>query len=75
MDRRRVRFADDYAPSSLSLRIKLGPKDNPKMVLKISIYFENGKLPRIKVRTKKPRDDHRRHFETEIRSPRSRMRF
>jgi hypothetical protein len=75
MDRRRVSFADDYAPSSLSLRIKLGPKDNPKMVLKISIYFENGRLPRIKIRTKKPQDERRRHFETEIRSPRRRMRF
>jgi hypothetical protein len=59
MDRRRVHFADDYAPSSLSLRMKLGPKDNPRMVLKISIYFENGKLPRIKVRTKKPREERR----------------
>lgn len=59
MDRRRVHFADDYAPSSLSLRLKLGPKEHPAMVLKIIIEFEMGKLPRIRVRTKKPREERR----------------
>lgn len=53
MDNKRVHFADTYTPSSLSLRLKLGPKEKPTMVLKISIHFENGKLPRIKVKTKK----------------------
>ena len=60
MDHRRVHFADDYSPSSLSLRLKLGPKDKPTMVLKISIHFENGKLPRIRVRTRKPEDSTQR---------------
>jgi hypothetical protein len=56
MNHRQVHFADNYSPSSLSLRLKLGPKDKPTMVLKISIHFENGKLPRIRVQTKKPED-------------------
>ncbi|TKA26477.1 hypothetical protein B0A50_05314 [Salinomyces thailandicus] len=59
---RRVRFADDYAPSVLSLRLKLGPRQRPTMVLKISIYFEHGRLPRVKVKTKKPRERRRRQY-------------
>jgi hypothetical protein len=51
---RRVHFPDTYHPSSLSLRLTLGPKDNPTMVVRISVYFEYGRMPRIKIRTKKP---------------------
>lgn len=57
-----MRFADDYAPSVLSLRLKLGPRQRPTMVLKISIYFEHGRLPRVKVKTKKPRERRRRQY-------------
>lgn len=57
--KRHVHFADDFAPSSLSLRLKLGPRNKPTMVLKISVYFEHGKLPRIKVRTRKPKERER----------------
>lgn len=32
------------------------------MVLKISVYFEPGKLPRVKVRTKKPRERRQRDY-------------
>ncbi|KAK4546782.1 hypothetical protein LTR36_001514 [Oleoguttula mirabilis] len=52
--RRHVHFAEDFAPSALSLRLKFGPRARPTMVLKISIYFEHGKLPRIRVKTKRP---------------------
>ncbi|GAB1731373.1 hypothetical protein NU195Hw_Modified_308t1 [Hortaea werneckii] len=59
---RRVHFIDDHTPSSLSLRLKFGPRHRPSMVLKISVYFEPGKMPRVKVRTKKPRDRRQRDY-------------
>ena len=64
-NRRHVHFAaadtdDPFVPSSLSLHLKLGPAHRPTVVLKISVYFEHGRLPRIKVRTSKPREEGRR---------------
>lgn len=53
--RKHVRFADDYRPSALQLKIKLGSRERPCQV-KISVYFEQGKLPRIKVKTKMPKE-------------------
>jgi len=53
---RHVHFSDTYHPSSLSLRLTLGPRDNPTMVVRISIHFESGRMPRIKIRTKKPKE-------------------
>lgn len=64
---RHVHFPDSYAPSSLSLRLKLGPREKPTMILRISVYFEAGKLPKIKVRTRKARDkDRGRHKRTRL---------
>ncbi|KXS95608.1 hypothetical protein AC578_10393 [Pseudocercospora eumusae] len=60
-DPRHVHFADDdLTPSALTLRIKLGPNTRPTAVIKISIYFEAGLLPRIRVKTKRPKDRRRR---------------
>lgn len=56
---RRVHFTDTYSPSSLSLRLKLGPKEQPTMILRISVYFEAGKLPKIKVKTRKAKEKDR----------------
>lgn len=53
---RKVRFEDDYRPSALQLKISLGPKDRPTCEVKISVHFEEGRLPRIKVKTKRPRE-------------------
>jgi len=65
---RRVHFVDDFTPSSLSLNLKLGPASRPTVVLKISVYFQHGRLPRIKVRTRKTRDGRkRREWERERR--------
>ncbi|KAF2721912.1 hypothetical protein K431DRAFT_303001 [Polychaeton citri CBS 116435] len=50
-----LRFSDTYSPSSLQLRLKLGPSESPSMILKISITFEPGRLPRVRIRTKRPR--------------------
>lgn len=59
--RKHVRFEEDYRPSAFQLKIKLGPRDRPTAEVKISVYFEKGSLPRIKVKTKKPREHtHRR---------------
>lgn len=46
--------ADLFAPSGLSLRLKLGPAGNPTLIIKISISFSKGRLPRIRVRSRKP---------------------
>lgn len=59
-DSRHVHFQDSYTPSALSLRLKLGPRDRPTMILKISVYFEPGRMPRVKVKTSKPRERRRR---------------
>jgi len=48
-----VHFPDSFSPSSFSIRIKLGPRDYPSSIVKISIEFEPGRFPRIKVRSKK----------------------
>ncbi|KAM3418322.1 hypothetical protein BST61_g4321 [Cercospora zeina] len=49
-----VHFSNDtdYNPSSLSLKIKLGPRSAPTSEIKISVSFEQGKLPRVKVKTR-----------------------
>jgi hypothetical protein len=41
----------------------LGPKENPTCIVKLSIAFEKGMLPRIKVKTTrpKPKSRGRRH--------------
>lgn len=57
---RHVHFPDSFSPSSFSMKIKLGPRDHPTSVITISIRFEPGRFPRIKFRTKKPRDGHHR---------------
>ncbi|KAM0719740.1 hypothetical protein Q7P37_003873 [Cladosporium fusiforme] len=57
---RHVHFPDTFTPSSFSMRIKLGPRDSPSNVIKISISFEPGRFPRIKVRTKRPGESRRR---------------
>lgn len=58
--RRRVHFPDTFSPSSFSIRIYLGPRDNPSSVIKISVEFEPGRFPRVTVRSKKPDDERRR---------------
>lgn len=50
---RHVHFPDTFTPSSFSMRIKLGPRENPSSVIKISIHFEPGRFPRVKFRTKR----------------------
>jgi hypothetical protein len=47
---------DAFRPSDLTLRLTLGPSERPTMVLKIMMFFERGRLPRIRVKTKKPRE-------------------
>jgi hypothetical protein len=47
-----VHFPDSFSPSEFSIRIKLGPRDHPSSVIKISIEFEPGRFPRVRVRTK-----------------------
>lgn len=65
--RKHVRFEDDYRPSALQLKIKLGPRDRPTCEVKISVYFEEGRLPRIKVKTKKPRENtHKRRRRSNV---------
>jgi hypothetical protein len=49
---RHVHFPDSFSPSSFSIRIKLGPREHPSSVIKISIEFEPGRFPRVRVRTK-----------------------
>jgi len=49
---RHVHFPDSFSPSSFSIRIKLGPRDHPSSIIKISIEFEPGHFPRVRVRTK-----------------------
>ena len=56
-----VHFPDSFTPSSFSMHIKLGPRENPSSIIKISIRFEPGRFPKIKFRTKKPHEEaHRR---------------
>ena len=57
---RHVHFAEEFAPSSLSLRLTLGPRERPTMHIRISVSFEHGRLPRIKVRTRKPSEEEQR---------------
>nr|POF11611.1 dynactin subunit 5 [Quercus suber] len=45
---------DDFGLSSLTLRLKFGPSGSPKLVIKISMRFERGKLPQVKVRSRRP---------------------
>jgi hypothetical protein len=64
-----VHFDDntDYRPSALQLKIKLGPRSNPTSEIKISVYFEEGKLPRVKVKTKRPKEQpHRKRKRTYV---------
>ncbi|PIB02330.1 hypothetical protein CB0940_00272 [Cercospora beticola] len=62
-----VHFDTDYRPSALSLKIKLGPRSNPTSEIKISVYFEEGKLPRVKVKTKRPKEQpHRKRKRTYV---------
>jgi hypothetical protein len=49
---RHVHFPDSFSPSEFSIRIKLGPRDHPSSIIKISIEFEPGRFPRVRVRTK-----------------------
>lgn len=59
-NRKHVHFADEFTPSALTLRLKLGPRDRPTVVVKITVDFEAGRLPRIRVKTKKPKEKRRR---------------
>lgn len=49
---RHVHFPDSFSPSEFSIRIKLGPREHPSSIIKISIEFEPGRFPRVRVRTK-----------------------
>src|ERR1700712_5752080 len=55
-----VHFPDSFTPSSFSIRIKLGPSHSPSSVIKISVEFEPGRMPRVYVRTKKASESRRR---------------
>ncbi|KAF2765412.1 hypothetical protein EJ03DRAFT_208563 [Teratosphaeria nubilosa] len=79
--RRRVHFPDGFTPhedpfqpSSLELRLNLGPPGRVSLVVKIEVIFENGRLPKIKVRTKKPRAARRREAEREEQEEQRRFR-
>ena len=48
-----VHFPDSFSPSSFTIRIQLGPRENPSSIVKISVEFEPGRFPRVKVRSRK----------------------
>ena len=66
-----VHFRDDFAPSVVSLRFTLGPKERPNAVIKISVVFEQGRLPSIQVQIRR-RKERRRPRREEDRKERRR---
>lgn len=52
-----VRFAEDYAPSAIKIRVKCGPADDPALIITIRLLFEVGKKPRIRFSFDRPRED------------------
>nr|POE80917.1 hypothetical protein CFP56_56990 [Quercus suber] len=46
---------DDYILSSFTMRLKFGPSESPTLIIKISLTFERGMLPKVKVRSRRPR--------------------
>ena len=60
--RRHVHFQDDFSPSAFQLKMVLGPHGRPTLIIKIMIDFEPGRMPKIRVRTKRPREKHARRY-------------
>ncbi|KAK8214764.1 hypothetical protein M8818_002346 [Zalaria obscura] len=55
-----VRFAEDFAPSSIRLRVVCGPPDDPSMIITVRILFRMGKTPRLQFDFDRKHSDHTR---------------
>lgn len=72
---KRVRFADDYTPSSLKLRIVCGPRHDPSLVIYIKLKFDSGGgRPRLGFKIRRPREDERDEESERSESPESKDR-
>ncbi len=47
---KKVRFAEDFAPSTIKIKIICGPKADPSFIIRLGLIFRAGKSPELRIK-------------------------